>query len=620
LAYRQTQELPFDYVLGNPTGPHSILYADITSSSFGQFHKTLVKTAREGKTSYRLRHRRAIDSGSSKPLMISGYGVELALKRTDYIVIDDRKDDEEVPKSKTETKVKFEDEEVADLKPLSTSELSSLGLKASSFIMQSDKPFDSLIKLSQDFPKHSSAIASHNISSEFLAEHNYNRGNLVPAGFNVWWMNGVQMIERQIDAITILDILRKERKLINGVRDLGLTGSEAIQLLSHSDVSEAKSDGDVQRFDWRDEIEGGHVIMWLNDIEKDKRYAEFPSSLGALLQRMYPGQLPSVRKEIFNLVIPVDFSTSEDIALVAETLANFVKRKLVLHIGLVPITKSPSAAEQAKVLYHLLDVYGLAGAIAYLEASVSNGVSSPTQKVFEAAIEGREVRAEKIAIPLEDLLKSDHYNDRIDASSRWTTRLSANGEFPPIFVDGVALPRDENWVQSMVQRLTADLQVIQQGVFNEIFTQDSYIPDFFLSEATARRNALIVPESDKNLKIIDVTTLSKHHGDVLSKLPKIGTDSASSKEDWAHLILVADLSSASGLELLLSAAKFWESSPALEITIIHNPSDEQDASDFSTHLFSHVQDSSDEPYIDARILSSLVSPEGLELDHATFTR
>ncbi|ESZ97892.1 glycosyltransferase family 24 protein [Sclerotinia borealis F-4128] len=614
----QTQELPFDYVLGNPTGPHSILYADITSSTFGQFHKTLAKTARESKTSYRLRHRRAIDSDPKKPLMIPGYGVELALKRTDYIVIDDRKDDDEkAPPSNTETKVKFEDEEVADLKPLSTSELSSLGLKASSFIMQSDKPFDSLIKLSQDFPKHSSAIASHNVSSDFLAEHNYNRGKLVPAGFNIWWMNGVQMIDRQIDAISMLDILRKERRLINGVRDLGFTGPEAVQLLSHSDISGAKSDGDVQRFDWRDEIEGGSVIMWLNDIEKDKRYADFPATLGALLQRTYPGQLPSVRKEIFNLVIPIDFSVLEDITLVAETLANFVKRKLVLHIGLVPITTSPAASEQAKVLYHLLDVYGLSGAIAYLEASVTNGAASPAEKVFEAANEGREVRAGKVAIPLKDLLKSDHSNDRIDASSRWTSRLSANGDFPPIFVNGVALSRDENWLQAMVQRLTADLQIIQQGVFNEIFTQDSYIPEFFLSQATARRNALIVPESDKNLKIIDITTISKKHGDVLIRLPKIGVDLTSPKEDWAHMVLIADLSSVSGLDLLLSAAKFRESVPALEITIIHNPSSEKETSDFSTHLFSHINKRSDEASVDAQDLFSLVSPEGLELDHTT---
>lgn len=575
-----------------------------------------MKTAREGKASYRLRHKRAVDFGASKPLIIPGYGVELALKRTDYIVIDDRKDDEEVSKATTETEVKFEDEEMADLKPLSMSELSSLGLKAASFIMQSDKPFDSLIKLSQDFPKHSSAIASHDISSDFIAEHNYNRGKLVPAGYNVLWVNGVQMIERQIDAISMLDILRKERQLINGVRNLGLTGLQAVQLLSHSNISAANSDGDVQRFDWRDEIEGGHVIMWLNDIEKDKRYAEFPAALGALLQRTYPGQLPSVRKEIFNLVIPVDFSMIEDIALVAETLANFVKRKLVLHIGLVPITTSPPATEQAKILYHLLDVYGLSGAIAYLEASVLQGDARHNEKAFETAIDGRKLRVDKVAISFDELLKSDHYNNWIDASRRWTNRLSADIEFPPVFVDGVAIPRDENWLQGMVQRLTADLQTIQQGVLNEIFTQDSYIPDFFLSEATARRNALIVPESDKNLKLIDITTISKQYSHVLSRLPKIMADSASPKDDWAHMILIADLSSVSGLSLLLSVAKLRESTPSLEISIVHNPPSVEGTSEFATKLFSHIQKKSNQPVLDAVDLPSLVSSDE-QLDHTT---
>jgi UDP-glucose:glycoprotein glucosyltransferase len=38
----------------------------------------------------------------------------------------------------------------------------------------------------------------------------------------------------------------------------------------------------VQRFDWRDSIEGGNVIIWMNDIEKDKRYADWPTSLQAV--------------------------------------------------------------------------------------------------------------------------------------------------------------------------------------------------------------------------------------------------------------------------------------------------------------------------------------------------
>jgi UDP-glucose:glycoprotein glucosyltransferase len=277
--------LPFDRVLGNTSTPASILYADITSTTFGHFHKTLVKTAREGKTSYRIRHRKALDS-EPKPLIIPGYGVELALKRTDYIVIDDR-DDEENKSSKpvTETEVKFEDEEFADLKPLSTSELFDLGLKASSFILQNEDPFDTLVKLSQDFPKYSSAVASHNATEKFVTEHNYNREQLVPAGYNVWWMNGVQFTERQIEALSLLDVLRKERKLINGVRDLGFTGSQAIKLLAHTEISSVKVEDEPQRFDWRDENEGGKVIIWMNDIEKDKRYSDWPSSLAAVSSR-----------------------------------------------------------------------------------------------------------------------------------------------------------------------------------------------------------------------------------------------------------------------------------------------------------------------------------------------
>lgn len=200
----------------------------------------------------------------------------MALKRTDYIVIDDREGVSDSEKSSSEAEVKFGDEEFADLKPLSTSELSGLSLKASSYIMQSEKPFDTLVKLSQDFPKYSSAVAAHNASEAFLQEHAYNRAELVPAGMNVWWMNGVQMIEREIEALTLLEKLRKERKLINGVRQLGLTGPEAIALLGHEEIAGTKARDEPQRFDWRDDIEGGQVIIWMNNIEQDKRYEDWP--------------------------------------------------------------------------------------------------------------------------------------------------------------------------------------------------------------------------------------------------------------------------------------------------------------------------------------------------------
>lgn len=179
------------------------------------------------------------------------------------------------------TEVVLQDEELADLKPLSASELVSLGLKASSFIMQSENPFEVLTRLSQDFPRYSSAIAAHNVSSDFVEEHRYNRGQLVPAGVNVVWINGLQVQTRQMDAFSMLDILRKERKLLNKFSQLGLTGQQTIRLLSHKDVAFTKADDEPARFDWRDDGDED-VIIWLNNIEKDRRYNAWPETVQAV--------------------------------------------------------------------------------------------------------------------------------------------------------------------------------------------------------------------------------------------------------------------------------------------------------------------------------------------------
>lgn len=603
----QLDELLFDRVLGNPSAPASILYADITSPTFGHFHKILAKTAREGKTSYRIRHKKALNS-ESKPLIIPGYGVELALKRTDYIVIDDRDEEESKPKPATETEVKFEDEEFADLKPLSTSELYDLSLKASSFILQSEDPFDTLVKLSQDFPKYSSAVASHNATQEFVSEHNYNREQLVPAGYNVWWMNGVQFTERQIEALSLLDVLRKERKLINGVRDLGFTGSEAIKLLAHTEISTAKVEDEPQRFDWRDENEGGKVIIWMNDIEKDKRYSDLPTSLAAMLQRTYPGQLPPVRKDCFNLVLTVDFTKPEDIRLVADTLLSFVKRKLTIRIGLVPIINTPQAAEQAKVVYHLLDAYGLASIFEYLEASYSSkSIASSSKASFDNAINGKKLRLEKVAMSLEDVLKSEIYQEQIQATQKWIQRLSADSKIPPMFVDGVAIPRDENFLQSLSTRVTTDMQAIQQAIFQETFTEDTWLPQFFLFKAAKKRNALIIPEDERSLHIFDVNKVLADNEEILSALPHIEADPTSNKAEWAHMTVIADLDSEAGGKLLTTASVFREANPSLELVIVHNPASSTSSSAVSSDLFSHMQHTSNKAFKDVNELVAVLA-------------
>lgn len=278
-----TRALPFDRVLG--AGPAAVLYADVTSPSFGPFHASLVEKARRKEISYRVRYRRATGSDAGdNHLPVSGYGVELALKKTDYIVIDDREaaEKEGVKQDLGSQVVLGEEDEVADLKPLSKAELALVGLKAASLVMESDEPFETLIKFTQDFPKYSAWVAAHDASPEFIEEQRANRGGLVPSGMNVLWMNGVQLIERQIEPFNLVDMLRRERTLISEVKDVGLTGKEAISLLSHPNVTSSKIGDNSQRFDWRDDSEGGNVIMWFNDLENDPEYEDFPKSVKAV--------------------------------------------------------------------------------------------------------------------------------------------------------------------------------------------------------------------------------------------------------------------------------------------------------------------------------------------------
>ena len=570
VKHGHVSSLPFDRTLGcTNCDKDSILYADVTSPSFREFHKTISKTAKRGSTSYRVRYK-PNKSAVPQPLLVSGYGVELALKRTDYIVIDDRKknDDAEEGSVKPEHAT-LSEEEVSDLRPLSASELRRLGIKASSFVLAHDAPFDTLLKLSQDFPKHSSSIAATNISEAFLKEHQANREVVLTPGFNALWINGVQIMGRDMDAYTLLEHLRRERKMINGVRELGLDGPQAIELLSHEAITASQVDQEPQRYDWRDDHEGGKVIMWLNDIEKDKRYADWPTHPSAFLQRTYPGQLPNVRRDLHNLVIPIDFSNQADVMLVVGGLQSYVKRSIPIRFGLVPIGNSEAAVQQARVVYHLLDTYGLAAALQYLENSIEGAgrkYGEPEEKYLTSAIEGRKLKSGRLPLSLEEIATNSDLDWRLFDARMYTARLGAQDDSPPILINGIAIPKSQEWLPMMSQRVGMDVRTVQNAVFETLVSEDDWLPSMFLTDASFRRNPQVVPEDDKTVRHINV-------GDFpLEKLPSLPAGDDAVQNELVHLTVAADLESIHGLELLMEALLYQSEHAGVEVAILHVPS------------------------------------------------
>lgn len=94
---------------------------------------------------------------------------------------------------------------------------------------------------------------------------------------------------------------------------------------------------------------------------------------------MYPGQLPSIRRDIHNAIVPIDFTHAPDVSSVIDTIMSLVKRGIPLRWGLVPQTLTEGALEQAKVVYYLKDAYGLSAVINYLRAvcDYHNALESP---------------------------------------------------------------------------------------------------------------------------------------------------------------------------------------------------------------------------------------------------
>lgn len=561
--------LPFDRVLSESSDlPNSILYADVTHPLFGQFHETVSRTAREGKSSYRVRYRPSTLSPTS-PLYLNGYGVELVLKRTDYIVIDDR--DSEKPDSETPEQVSADslhEDDDSDLKPLTTSELSSLGLNAASYIMSSTDPFDTLLKASNNFPKYSSRIASHNATSEFLTEYRANRAAFLPQGLNVLWMNGLQVETRQINAFSLHENLVRERKLINQMRELGLSAQEAVRLLSHEVIAQAQVEDQPQRYDWRDESEGDDVIMWLNDIEQDKRYAGWPSELNALLQRTYPGQLPQVRRDIHNLIFPVNLASTKDLNMIVEILQNFVKRQVPVRIGLVPTIATPLALQNAQAAYHILNAYGLSTLMHFFESLATSKTSNAGEASFSAALADRELREGQNFLSYEDVLHDAAFEGRSSHIAAYLDRLALKDPNPPFLVNGMAIPRSDNWLDVMSTRISSDLRVIQRGVYEEQILDDTWVPLFFLFQAALRRNALVIPEDLKTIRVLDVSELTRAHGQLFDSLPRIGGAEATLLSDRLHMVLIADLATKNGHTLLSEAMTAAERHPEVQILIL----------------------------------------------------
>ena len=189
------------------------------------------------------------------------------------------------------------------------------------------------------------------------------------------------------------------------------------------------------------------------------------------------------------------------------------------------------------------------------------------------------------------ILSSDDNQSRLLSIQSYLKRLGADGPSPPFLVNGVVLPRNEGWLQSMSSRVDMDLRQIQRQVYEDAIAEDAWLAGQFIESAATYRNALIIPEDESSIKIVDMASVVNTHSDIWQRLPRIMTNESTRTELPALLLVVADIDTPEGAKLIAESVNFVkEQKPFadVELRVLHNPGSDSSIP-ISTVLHQYIQ-------------------------------
>ncbi|PCH34985.1 glycosyltransferase family 24 protein [Wolfiporia cocos MD-104 SS10] len=605
--------MPFDHIHPSPAQrldypPRTaVLYASLSSSNFRELHSYLyaASSALNPHLEYVFRPIPDEDRDTSKRMHLTGYGVALDLKKMDYLALDDRQQDAKEEGSLVEDAAspasgidsimtllqQYPEHTTADLSaPLSEDELQVLGLQAAQLIHASENPLTTLKHLSQDFPKYATILARRVTVDPALAEEVENNQARAAPGVGIVWLNGMVLQEKDLNPYTLLGLLRKERRTMLSLTSLGLTPGQALDLLTHPSISMAQSESDVLDgvVDASDRPEGGDVIVWWNDFEKDARYQRWARSLSLFLRPMYPGQFPSVRANVFNIVLVLDLSQSSSVHFLSVTVANILTRSFPFRWGIVPIVETEEGARMARLFYYLMEHFDRTKTMAFLknisQADRPAESLKPTvdwglvRAAFNYLLANSDPLDESIPTDLDEILaENEHTNVVLDKARTYAERLGASllaASQGHAFVNGKHFDLDDAFLRAMQMELAEQMGHLQEQIATGQFNDIDIIPTYFydLPGTAKRRNRHIYPSGKaEGLVIYNLLDLVGQ-----SKFPTWpGSFVYPSEPIEAPLTtyIVTDIDSEAGQLLIREVLSAVNTNYPSRISFIHNPSE-----------------------------------------------
>ena len=73
---------------------------------------------------------------------------------------------------------------------------------------------------------------------------------------------------------------------------------------------------------------------------------------------MYPGQAPTVRRNMYNVVLVLDLARPSSLDFISHTLSMLIDHSYPVRFGIVPIVETEESLKMAKLFFHLIQNYG----------------------------------------------------------------------------------------------------------------------------------------------------------------------------------------------------------------------------------------------------------------------
>ncbi|KAJ3023155.1 hypothetical protein HKX48_004096 [Thoreauomyces humboldtii] len=540
----------------------AILYADVQSPSFAIFHKVLIALADKHAVTYVLRYKPG--SGPRTPLSVSGYGVELALKSTEYKVVDDRdthgqKDAPTINRSEQNAELQEDPPRIVPLTSNQTQGKRPMNPARRVWIANpAENPLLSLRDISQNFPKFAHILKDISLDAE-LADKVAANQRKMPGMRNRIWINGFEQELTKLDIFNLQKTLRAESSRVSELMALNLTSVQAVNILSTPLLQKGGLEVAWGKgFDVRSEI-----VIWWNDLEKDKRYKSWPKGIAEVARPSYPGQLKYVRKNLMSILFLVDLTNAMHLRTVVQTF-EFIEREIPLRFGVAPLMNSEDpdspTSLAATTFYLIRKTASLKDAKTFILALYeASQIGKPiSTQAIEEAFEG--IVSKSLSFALESWTQEREacYAEVVDFGQRTGTSYESGA----IFANGKHIELVEEWQQVMIATYHQMVEHLGTQIYSRAITDKTDIYEYFLTlpNVYRRRNDFIFGAP----KLVDFLDPAFH---LVESFAWHASDSSPSA---VSAILIADFNSEDGARHAAEGAEFLFKEEGVRSTFLHN--------------------------------------------------